>query len=92
MSYFYGSQSLYEPCHDKTCFCHVRTTKAQISLRICAFVVRCLASIIPVLAISKVSRHLLASVAEQAGLSLVSSHTPKTGFLVMWLVFQTALA
>ena len=24
----------YEPCHEKTCFCHMRTTKAQISLRI----------------------------------------------------------
>ena len=27
---------LYEPCHEKTCLCHMRTTKAQISLRICA--------------------------------------------------------
>ena len=26
----------YEPCHEKTCLCHMRTTKAQISLRICA--------------------------------------------------------
>ena len=25
-----------EPCHEKTCFCHMRTTKAQISLRILA--------------------------------------------------------
>ena len=25
---------LYEPCHEKTCFCHMRTTKAQISLHI----------------------------------------------------------
>ena len=24
----------YEPCHKKTCFCNMRTTKAQISLRI----------------------------------------------------------
>ena len=24
----------YEPRHEKTCFCHMRTTKAQISLRI----------------------------------------------------------
>ena len=28
------SSFLYEPCHEKTCFCHMRTTKAQISLRI----------------------------------------------------------
>ena len=25
-----------ETCHEKTCICHMRTTKAQISLRICA--------------------------------------------------------
>ena len=25
---------LLEPCQEKTCFCHMRTTKAQISLRI----------------------------------------------------------
>ena len=24
----------FEPCHEKTCFCHMRATKAQISLRI----------------------------------------------------------
>ena len=27
---------LNEPRHEKTCLCHMRTTKAQISLRICA--------------------------------------------------------
>ena len=26
----------FEPRHEKTCLCHMRTTKAQISLRICA--------------------------------------------------------
>ena len=26
---------LIEPCHEKTCLCHMQTTKAQISLRIC---------------------------------------------------------
>ena len=26
----------YEPCHEKTCLCHMLTTKVQISLRICA--------------------------------------------------------
>ena len=25
---------LFEPCHEKTCLCHMRTTKTQISLRI----------------------------------------------------------
>ena len=26
----------HELCHEKICFCHMRTTKAQISMRICA--------------------------------------------------------
>ena len=37
---------IYEPCHEKTCLCHMRTTKAQsdpFSL-ISTFVVRCLDS------------------------------------------------
>ena len=49
------------------------------------FIVRCLASIIPVITMYKISRLKLASVAEQAGLSLTWSQTPKTGFLVTWL-------
>ena len=53
---------------------------------ISAFVVRCLDSIIPILAISKISRLELAAVAEQAGLSLTWSQIPKTGFLVTWLI------
>ena len=40
---------VFEPQHEKTCFCHMRTTKAQISLRIC------LDSIIPVFAIYEIS-------------------------------------
>ena len=47
---------------------------------ISTFVVRCLDSIIHILAKSKISR--LVSVAEEAGLSLPWSQTPKTGFLV----------
>ena len=58
---------------------------------ISAFVVRCLDSIIPQVFISKISRLYLASVAEQAGLSLNSSQTPKTGFLVTWLILPTRL-
>ena len=42
---------------------------------ISTFVVRCLDSIVP-----RISRPKLVSVAEQAGLSLNWSHTPKTGF------------
>ena len=26
---------IFESCHEKTCLCHMRTTKAQISLLIC---------------------------------------------------------
>ena len=60
----------------------MRTTKAQISLRslISTFVVRCLNSMICVLDISKVSRFLLASVAEQAGLNFTLSKIPEDTF------------
>ena len=81
----------------KPAVCHMQTTKAQISLGGClrirslirAFVVCCLDSIIPILAKSKISRLLLAFVAEQAGLSLTvrllpSCNPPKTGFLMTW--------
>ena len=53
---------------------------------ISAFVVRCLDSIIPVLAKSKFSRLWLVSVAEEVGLSLSWSQTPKTGFLVYRII------
>ena len=53
---------------------------------ISACVVRFLDSTIPVLAKSEISRLYLVSVAEQAGLSLTWSETPKTGFLVTWLI------
>ena len=46
----------------------MRTTKAQIRL-ICAFVVRCQDSIIPLVSISKISSFLVASVVAQTGLS-----------------------
>ena len=57
---------------------------------ISVFVIRCLDSIIPLDAISEISSLYLASLAEQAGLSLNWSQTPKTGFLNMWLIY-TAL-
>ena len=56
---------------------------------ISAFVVHCLDSILPVLAISQISRLKLASVSEQAGLSLTLSKTTKTGFLMMRLIFSS---
>ena len=48
---------------------------------ISTFVVRCLDSITSLVVLVEISRLWLASVAEQAGLSLWS-HTPKTGFLM----------
>ena len=54
---------------------------------ISTFDIRCLDSIIPRLAKSKISRLNLVPVAEQADLSLIWSQTPKMGFLVMWLSY-----
>ena len=68
----------FEPRYEKICLWHIRITKAQIS----TFVVRFLYSIIPILAISEISKLHLASVAEQAGLNLTWSKIPETGFLV----------
>ena len=56
---------------------------------ISTFVVRCLDSIIPLLAISKISSLYLASETEQAGFSLPWSKTLKTGFLVTRLIQWT---
>ena len=47
---------------------------------ICAFVVRSLDSIISLVSRSEISRYQLASVAAQAGLSLVWSETPEDTF------------
>ena len=44
------------------------------------------AHIMPVVAISGIQRLLPAVVTENAGLSLTCLKTPKTGFLVMWLI------
>ena len=52
------------------------------------FVVRCLDYIIPLFAMSKISKISLASAAEQARLSLTWSETPKTGFHVTWLISE----
>ena len=71
----------YEPRHEKTCFCHMRTTKAQI-----AFLVHCLDSIISLVSISEISSLYLDSLAAQAGLRLPWPKTLKTGFLVTWFI------
>ena len=54
---------------------------------ISAFVVCCLDSIIPLLAIVKISSLYLVSVAKQADLSLTWSETPKSGFLMVWPLY-----
>ena len=53
---------------------------------ISAFVIRCLDMIIPLVSISEISSLYLVSEAEQAGLSLTWSQTPKTDLLVTWLI------
>ena len=58
---------------------------AQCSL-ISTFVVRRPDSITSLVSIPEILRLQLASVAEQADLSLTWSQTPKTGFLVTWLI------
>ena len=58
---------------------------------ISAFVVHCLDSTIPLVSISKISSLHLASVAAQASLCLTWLETPKTGFLVMWLIWKRSV-
>ena len=54
-----------------------------------AFVVRFLDGITPLVSISEIPRHLLASEADQAGLYLNRSQTPETGVLVTRLTSLT---
>ena len=53
---------------------------------ISTFVVRCLDSIMPLVSISEISSLKLTSVAAQVGLCLTWSQTPKTAFLMTWLI------
>ena len=59
---------------------------------ISVFVLRFLDNIIPIVATPKISRLLLAYVAEQVVLSLSLSQTPTTGFLVAWLDWHRYLS
>ena len=54
---------------------------------ISAFVIRCLDRIIPLLDIAEISRPYLVSLAEQAGLSITWSQTPKTSFPVTRIIY-----
>ena len=68
------SKSFLHMSHDQTCLCYMRTTKTQISLRIRAVYSAPLMFAAWIVAISVIPRTLLASVTEQAGLSLTWSH------------------
>ena len=57
---------------------------------ISSFVVRCLSSIINILAKSKISRLQLVSEAEQTSLSLTWFKTLKTVFLMTWLKSESS--
>ena len=63
---------------------YMRTTKAQISLRIrsliSAFIIRCLDSVMSLVSVPNGSSLMLASVAEQASLNLTLSETPEDTF------------
>ena len=63
----------------KCVLCHMRTTKAQISLRI-RLCFRCLDSIVSLDSIAEISSLWPASVAAQAGLCLAWSETPEDTF------------
>ena len=58
---------------------------AHLRSLVSAFVVRCIDSIIPLLAKPKISGPYLISVAEQAGSSLIWLQAPKTDLFVTWL-------
>ena len=59
---------------------------AHSSSLVSTFVVPCLDSIMPLLAVAEISSLYLASVAAEAGLYLTWLQTPKTGFLLTRLI------
>ena len=78
-------EHLYEPGHEKTCFMSYANNKgadqpAHPRSLISAFVVRCLDSVMSLVSATKISSLMLASVAEQASLSLIWSETPESRF------------
>ena len=75
----------YEPGHEKMCLMSYSNNKgadqpAHPRSLICAFVVRCLYSIISLDSMAEISKLQLASVAAQAGLCLGWSETPEDTF------------
>ena len=76
---------IIEPGHEKTCRMSYANNKgadqpAHPRSLISAFVVCCLDSVISLVSVTKISSLMLASIAEQAGLSLTWSETPKDTF------------
>ena len=73
---------LFEPGHEKMCLMPYANNEgadhsAHPRSLISAFVVRCLDSVMSLVSVTKISSLLLASVAEQASLSLTWSETPE---------------
>ena len=79
-----GNSQTFEPGHEKTCLMSYANNKdtdqpAHPRSLISAFVIRCLDSVMSLVSVTKISSLMLASVAEQAGLSLWSE-TPEDTF------------
>ena len=77
--------NVIEPGHEKTCLMSYANNKgadqpAHPRSLISAFVVRCLDSVMSLVSVTKSSSLMLASVAVQAGLSLIWSETPEDTF------------
>ena len=71
--------------HEKMCLMSYASNKgadqpAHPCSLISTFVVRCLDSVMSLVSVTKISSLMLASVAEQAGLSLTSLETPEDTF------------
>ena len=85
--------NIHEPGHEKTCLMSYANNKgkdqpAHPHSLISAFVFRCLYSVMSLVSVTKISSLILASVAEQANLSLVWSETPEDTFCRVWLTFN----
>ena len=77
-----SGENLFMPYANNKCADQPAHPRSLIS----TFVVRCLDSIIPLASISEMSSLYLFSLAAQAGLSPTWSQTPKTCFLMTWLI------
>ena len=81
-----------EPGHEKTCLMSYANNKgadqpAHTRSLISAFVVHCLDSVMYLASVTKIQSLCIASLAAQAGLSLIWTEIPKTGFLVTRLMY-----